>query len=70
MKKNVGNVDRAIRIVLGIVVVALFSAGLLSGALGITLIVLAVEFILTSLSGVCPLYTVFGITSCKTNKAS
>ena len=37
----------------------------ITGTLGIVLIALAVVFVLTSFIGFCPLYTLFGITTCK-----
>ena len=56
MKKNMGTIDRVIRIVLAIVVVILYMAGSISGTAAIILGILAVVFVLTSLIGFCPLY--------------
>ncbi|HUW69718.1 MAG TPA: DUF2892 domain-containing protein [bacterium] len=61
MPKNMGTVDRVIRIVLAIVVVVLFTAGQLSGVAAIILGILAVVFVLTSVVGTCPLYLPFKI---------
>jgi hypothetical protein len=61
MPKNMGTVDRVIRIVLAIVVVVLFTAGQLSGVAAIILGILAVDFVLTSVVGTCPLYLPFKI---------
>lgn len=65
MARNVGNVDRLVRFILGVVVIAagfVFQTWL--GALGLI-------FVGTALIGFCPLYTLFGISTCplKTNKA-
>lgn len=61
MKKNMGIADRAIRTVIAVVLIALYAAGVLSGTLGIVLIVLAVVFLLTSFISFCPLYLPLGL---------
>ena len=64
MKKNMGTVDKTIRIIIAAVVAGLYYAGTISGTLGIVLLVLAGVFVLTSLVSFCPLYTLFGISTC------
>lgn len=64
MKKNMGTIDKTIRIIIAAVVAGLYYAGTISGTLGIVLLVLAGVFVLTSLVSFCPLYTVFGISTC------
>ncbi|HET9057572.1 MAG TPA: DUF2892 domain-containing protein [Chitinophagaceae bacterium] len=66
MKKNMGNTDRIIRILLAVVFAALYFTNTVSGILGIVLLVLGVIFVLTSLVGFCPLYTIFGVSTCAT----
>ena len=66
MKKNMGTVDRIIRVVLAIVVIGLYAAGVISGTLGIILLVLSGVFILTSMISFCPLYLPLGLSTCKT----
>lgn len=61
MPKNMGTVDKIIRIALAIVVVVLFAAGQLSGVAAIILGILAAVFVLTSIVGTCPLYMPFKI---------
>jgi len=56
MKKNMGTIDRVVRLILVAVVAALYFTGQISGTLAIVLGVLAVIFLLTSLVGFCPLY--------------
>jgi hypothetical protein len=56
MKKNMGTIDRIIRILLAIVVVILYITGSITGVAAIILGILAIVFILTSLIGFCPLY--------------
>ena len=56
MKKNMGTIDRVIRILLAIVVIGLYLNGSITGAAAIILGILAFVFIVTSLIGFCPLY--------------
>ena len=60
MKSNVGKPDKNIRIVLGIIIVA---AGVyFKSWWGIV----AIVPLITAFTGVCPLYKLLGINSCKT----
>ncbi len=59
MKKNMGSLDRIIRVVLAVVFGYLYFTGTVSGVLGIILLVLGVVFLVTSLIGTCPLYIPF-----------
>ena len=65
LKKNMGTVDRVIRVLLAVAVAVLYFTGVLSGLVAIILGILAVIFVVTSLVGVCPLYMPFGIKTCK-----
>lgn len=66
MKKNEGNADRIIRLLVAGVIAALYFTHMITGTLAIVLLVLAGIFVLTSLSGFCPLYSLFGINTCST----
>jgi hypothetical protein len=68
MKKNMGNIDKIIRILVAIVIAVLFFTNVISGTLGIVLLVLAGVFVLTSLISFCPLYTLVGINTCPKDK--
>jgi len=63
IKKNVGNIDRIVRLVLAVVLAALYFTGAVSGTLGIVFLVLAVVFALTAVFSVCPLYMLFGLST-------
>lgn len=65
MKKNMGTIDRVIRLAVVAVIAALYFAGQLSGLVGIILGVVAVAFLVTSLIGWCPLYLPFGLSTRK-----
>lgn len=68
MKKNMGSLDRMVRIVLAVVMTALFFTGTVTGTLGIVLLVLAVVFAATSAISFCPLYTLVGVNTCGAKK--
>jgi hypothetical protein len=65
MKKNMGTIDKVVRIALAIVALVLFFTHVISGVLGIVILVLAGVFVLTSLISFCPLYLPFGISTSK-----
>jgi hypothetical protein len=66
MKTNMGVLDKVVRIIIAIVFSILYFTGTVSGTLGIVLMALGAIFVLTSFIGFCPLYTLFGISTCKT----
>ena len=65
MKKNMGTADRIIRLIIAGLVATLYFTNTISGTFGIILLVLSAVFVLTSLISFCPLYTLFGIKTCK-----
>jgi hypothetical protein len=65
MKKNMGTIDKVIRILVAVVVAVLYFTHIITGTLGIVLLVLAGVFVLTSLISVCPLYMPFGLSTTK-----
>ncbi len=64
-EKNMGTLDRTIRIVIAVVIAFLYFNGYLSGLTATVLGIFAVIFIITSFVGICPLYTVVGLSTCK-----
>jgi hypothetical protein len=65
MKKNMGTIDKAIRILVAVVVVILYFANVISGTLAIILLALSAIFVVTSLLSFCPLYLPFGLSTRK-----
>ncbi len=61
MKKNMGTADRIIRVIIAAIIAVLYFTGVISGILGVVLLVLAGVFVLTSLISFCPLYAPFGL---------
>jgi Protein of unknown function (DUF2892) len=65
MKKNMGTIDKVVRILVAILIVGLYFANQISGTAAIILLVVAAAFILTSFMGFCPLYLPFGLSTRK-----
>lgn len=63
MTRNMGSVDRGIRVLLALTVAGLYLTGRISGLVAIVLIVFAVIWLLTSVVGTCPAYLPFGIST-------
>ncbi len=65
MKNNMGTIDRIVRIVVVVGLVALYFTDTVTGLWGTVALVAAGIFTLTSLVGFCPIYAVFGVKTCK-----
>ncbi len=65
MKKNMGSTDKLVRVLLAVVFTVLYLTDVITGTLGIVLLVFAFIFLLTSFISFCPLYSIFGINTCK-----
>ena len=61
MKKNIGTIDKVIRILLAITFLTLYFTHVITGVLAIILLILSGTLILTSLISFCPLYLPFGL---------
>lgn len=68
MKKNLGSIDRIIRALFAIIVSILFFTDIISGILGVVLLVIGGVLLVTSFINFCPIYAVFGINSCSIKK--
>ncbi|ARA92018.1 hypothetical protein AWN76_001765 [Rhodothermaceae bacterium RA] len=65
MRKNMGTIDRVLRVVVAIVIGVLYFTGQITGTAALILGILAVVFLLTSLVGTCPLYVPLGLSTKK-----
>lgn len=68
MKKNMGSTDRIIRLVIVAIISGLYFTNVINGTLCLILIIPAAVFVLTSFISFCPLYTIFGLSTCATKK--
>jgi len=64
MKKNMGTIDKVVRVTVAAIIAILYFTNVLTGTLGIVLLILAGVFVLTSLISFCPIYSIFGLSTC------
>lgn len=67
MKKNMGSLDKGVRIAIAIAIALLYYLDVIGGTLAYVLMAFAIIFLLTSFISFCPLYTLFGWNTCKRN---
>ena len=65
MKKNEGPVDRIIRVLVGIALIALGLLGIVSGVWMWVAYILGAILLLTGIVGFCPLYKLFKLSTAK-----
>jgi len=65
MKKNMGSTDKIIRIIIALAIGVLYYTGTITGTTALVLGIFAAIFAITSLISFCPLYVIFGISTCK-----
>ncbi|HEX6034234.1 MAG TPA: DUF2892 domain-containing protein [Anaerolineales bacterium] len=65
MKRNMSDIDRIIRVVLAALLAYLYFSGIVTGALGIVLVVLGGVLLLTAIVAFCPLYAPFKFSTFK-----
>lgn len=63
MKRNMSDADRLIRVIVAALFAYLYFAGIVTGALGIVMLVLGAVFLFTSLFAFCPLYFLFKLST-------
>jgi hypothetical protein len=65
MKKNMGTVDKVIRVLVAVIILVLYFTHVIIGTLAVILLILAGIFVVTSLLGICPLYILLGVNTSK-----
>lgn len=65
MRKNMGKIDRILRVIIAIIIAVLYFTDQISGTGAIVLGIIAIAFLLTSAIGWCPTYVPFGISTKK-----
>lgn len=65
MKVNMSFADKVIRALIAIIIGILYFTNVISGTVGIILLIVGVVFLITSFVGFCPLYTLFGLSTKK-----
>jgi hypothetical protein len=69
MKKNLGTADRIIRLIVAVIFAVLYFGQYVTGTFGIILLVLGVVFALTAVINFCPIYAIFGLSTCEKSKS-
>lgn len=69
MKKNMGNLDKGIRVSLVALVLMYSYVGLIDGLLENVLLVVSTAMILTTVIGICPLYNLLGVKTIAVRKS-
>lgn len=65
MKKNMGPVDRILRSIVAITLIALYILNVITGTVGIIVTVFASIMLISAIIGNCPPYALMGFNSCK-----
>lgn len=65
MKKNMGSADITARIAAAVAIVLLYVTHIITGGWSIVLLLFGAVLLVTSIIGYCPLYTFFGINTCR-----
>jgi hypothetical protein len=60
MKKNLGNIDRVLRVAFAVLVAVLFFTNVISGGTGLIILIAAGILALTSFVSFCPVYWALG----------
>ncbi|NQZ42799.1 MAG: DUF2892 domain-containing protein [Flavobacteriaceae bacterium] len=66
MKKNMGGLDRIVRLIIVVAIAVLYYFEVVTGTLAYFLLALSGIFFLTSLVSFCPLHALVRLNTCKT----
>ena len=64
MQQNMGTTDKVIRIVIAALLAVLYFTNVITGTFGTVLLVVAAILLITTITGFCGLYKLFGINTC------
>lgn len=62
--KNLGTLDRALRVIAVTAIVIAYATGNLTGTPGMVLLLIAIVLLATAAIGFCPAYRLFGASTC------
>ena len=65
MKKNMGPVDRILRSIVALTLIALYILDIITGTVGIVVVVFASIMLILAIIGNCPPYALMGFNTCK-----
>jgi hypothetical protein len=65
MNKNVGTIDKVLRIAIAAIMAYLYFSETVTGTLGIIALAIGAAALITSAVGFCGLYSIIGVNTCK-----
>lgn len=65
MKKNMGPLDRILRSIVALTLIALYILDIITGTIGIVVVVFASIMLISAIIGNCPPYSLMGFNTCK-----
>jgi hypothetical protein len=65
MKKNMGPLDRILRSIVALTLIALYILDIITGTIGIVVVVFASIMLISAIIGNCPPYALMGFNTCK-----
>lgn len=65
MKRNVGILDRVVRIIIAAILAILYFTEVVTGTLGIIFLIVAAIFLITGAFRFCGAYALFGVNTCR-----
>ena len=65
MKRNMSNTDRILRVVIAALFAYLYFGGIVTGPVGLVLVILGGVFLATAIIAFCPLYAPFNFSTFK-----
>jgi len=69
MKKNMGSKEKMIRLAIAAVIAGLYFGGVITGTLGLVLLIVGIVLAATSLINFCPMWAIVGINTSKNKDA-
>jgi hypothetical protein len=70
MERNMGQIDRLVRSFAAVNIFSFYYIGVLQGTPGKILLIIAGAFVVSAIFAVCPLYQIFGISTCSKKHGS
>jgi hypothetical protein len=63
MNKNMGTIDRILRVTIAVLIGALYLAGEIGGTMGLIFLIIGAVLLLTSVISFCPIYSLLKLTT-------
>ena len=65
MNKNMGALDKSLRVLTAIIIAILYFLNIIDGTIAYILMIIAIIFLITSFINFCPIYSLIGINTCR-----